>query len=332
MQTVRIVFFGTTDDSVGVLSAIRKSDIPGIKLEVVCVVTQPPRPVGRSKEPVGTAVAAWADAKRISTLTFANDPAKPWLIADEAAAANAIATFKPDLILSACYGQKIPMDAIRSATFGGLNIHPSPLPRWRGADPVPWTILSGDSQTGVSLVTLEEKFDAGMVIAQKKVPVTDKAEPDALRSRLFTLGTDLFLAVIADVVRGHAEGVPQDAAQSTYARKLTRQDGFVSPKSLGLPVPQPDETDSPLLSQSMRVTGETMPQTVVRMIRALSPWPGVWTLVRLTPQGHGDGIVKRMKVLDAHVANDGTLIIDHVQLEGKQPVTFAQFHEAYFPT
>ncbi|MBI4066177.1 methionyl-tRNA formyltransferase, partial [Candidatus Gottesmanbacteria bacterium] len=189
--TARIIFFGSTGDSVSVLEKL-------ITPRVRAVVTQPARPVGRKQMLTPTPVETWAKARGIAVLSFPSDPEKPWLYADERQVIDALQPLKANLLVSACYGQKIPWETIRQARFGGLNVHPSLLPRWRGADPVPWAILAGDHQTGVTVATLSEKFDEGAVVAQKKFPIIDSDTSDALRTTLFTIGADLLMEVIPE--------------------------------------------------------------------------------------------------------------------------------------
>ena len=161
MNTIKTIFFGSTNDSLIVLNKIST-------LDIACIVTQPARPVGRDKVVTPTPVELWAKKQNTTLLTFPSDGEKPWLYKDESMVIETLATIKADLIISACYGERIPFQTIHAARFGGVNVHPSLLPRWRGGDPVPWAILAGDHQTGVSVVTLGESFDQGIILGQKK--------------------------------------------------------------------------------------------------------------------------------------------------------------------
>lgn len=331
MKTVRVVVFGSTADSLLVFEPLRTLKTASMQFSVVAAVTQPPRPAGRHGFPVPTPVEAWAHDNKITILTFDNDKEKPWRIADEDAAITALDAVPADIYVSACYGQKIPMPAIKKIPFGGVNVHPSLIPRWRGADPIPWTIMMGDAQTGVTVITLEEKFDHGKILGQKKLPVSEKDEPDALRSKLFGMGAALLADILPAYIDGSLKTTDQDPALACYARKLNREDGFISAATLGIGggTQQPDGTDSPILTTEMRITDEETPEAVVRMIRALSPWPGVWTLVKIRDPQQNQGAVRRMKILQAHADPAGMLVIDSVQLEGKKPVPFRQFTQAY---
>jgi len=284
---MKIIFFGSTSDSVIVLGKLS---------EVVAVVTQPPRPIGRDKVITPTPVDAWAKAHQLPILSFATNPDKPWEYADEQAVVDTLQPFKADLFVSASYGQKIPSALINAAKYGGLNVHPSVLPRWRGTDPVPWTLLSGDHQTGVTIVTLSTtKFDVGRIIAQKKIPVTPHDTTVPLREKLFELGAELLCESLPDYVSGKNKGAAQKTENEPYAKRLTRDDGFEKWENIIDP------------AQSEKIN---------RKFRSFYPWPGLWTLV--------DG--KRLKILKF------THEPVTVQLEGKTPVSWEQFKSAYLPS
>lgn len=264
---MKILFFGSSSDSMLVLQKLSG---------VVAVVTQPPKPVGRKQVITPTPVAMWAKSHSLPQTSL-----------------DVLSPFKADIFISASYGEKIPIDAIKSARYGGLNVHPSLLPRWRGADPVPWAIFSGDHQIGVSIVTLSEKFDQGSIIAQKKIPITDTDTSGPLRTELFRIGADLLTQTLPDYVSGKNRGVPQKIQDEPYARRFVREDGFESWENILNP------------KESARIN---------RKFRALHPWPGLWTTFH----------EKRLKIL---LFDTEPRII---QLEGKRPVSWEQFKTAYF--
>jgi methionyl-tRNA formyltransferase len=276
---MNIVFFGSTSDSVLVLKKL-----PAVR----AVVTQPPKPVGRKQIITPTPVEMWATKHDIPTTTL-----------------DVITPFTPDLLVSASYGEKIPFVNIKNSTYGGLNVHPSILPRWRGADPVPWAIITGDHQIGVTVVTLSEQFDRGKIIAQKKKPITQKDFSVALRTKLFAMGADLLANSLDDYLSGKNTGVAQKTGNEPYARRLTRDDGFEPWEHLIDP------------SQALRIN---------RKFRAFHPWPGLWTRLPSLRSGVGGQATfseKRLKILSF----EATPLI--VQLEGKKPVPWKQFNTAY---
>ena len=340
MQNVKIIFFGSTSDSLIVLNKLHSLVIGHWSLDIVSVVTQPPRPVGRKQTMTPTPVEMWAKEHKIPVLSFASHPEKSWAYADEQQVIDTLQPFKADLIVSACYGQKIPSQTISSAQFGGLNVHPSLLPRWRGADPVPWAILSGDHQTGVTVVTLSEKFDDGNIIAQKKIPIVHSDTSPALRTKLFTIGADLLIEVLPGYLsrlsfprtresRVKKIWIPGSSPRMTirsmqtkfpYARRLSRHDGYEPWEALEKSFLDPDE--------AIRID---------RKFRAFSPWPGVWTEIAMqatqaSPARPDNKQKQRLKILACHLSPEPyRLIMDIVQLEGKTPVSWKQFVSAHIP-
>ena len=295
---MNVLFFGSTTDSVIVLEKL----VSLKTITISCVITQPPRPVGRKQIITSTPSEIFAKGKNIPVLSFPSSVEKPWIFTNEQTVIDTLEPFQADLLISASYGQKIPTKTIQEARFGGLNVHPSLLPRWRGADPVPWAILSGDHQTGVTVVTLSEKFDEGKIIAQKKINITDNDFSDPLRTKLFAIGADLLGEVLPDYVAGSLKGHPQAKTDGPVSKRLTREHGFELWTSLQLA--QKDQEEA---------------QRIDRKYRAFTPWPGVWTTVNN----------KRLKILTCHVSSDSCLVIDTVQLEGKNPVSFTQYRQAY---
>lgn len=289
---MKILFFGSTTDSIIVLEKI-------VSFGVSAIVTQPPRPVGRDKIITPTPVELWAKQHGITTLSFESNQEKPWLFHDEQQVIDTLEPIKADLLISASFGVKIPWQTIEKAPYGGFNIHPSLLPRWRGADPVPWAILSGDHQIGVSVVTLSQEFDKGTILAQKKIPILPTDTSDPLRTKLFEIGADLLIDLLPTYFLtfpnfAHVHNVKKSHA-SPYARKFKREDGF-----------EPWE----------KIIDPSASERISQKFRALHPWPGLWTTF----------YSKRLKILEfMHMPVT-------VQLEGKKPVSWGQFKKAYLPS
>ncbi len=321
MTELRVLFFGSTSDSVLVLEKLFTCTIQHSAVRIVAVVTQPPRPIGRKQVVTPTPVETWAKNHSLTVLSFPSQPEKPTLYQNEQTVTDTLQPLATDLLVSASYGQKIPWPTIQKARYGGLNVHPSILPRWRGADPMPWTILSGDHQTGVTIVTLSENFDEGKIIAQKKIPVTNTDLPDALRATLFSQGADLLIGALPDYISGNNQGNPQNPSNITFARRLTREDGFVPWELIQKAIAGENvlRVQWPTL---FRLSEDSLAQTMKRALRALTPWPGLWTKVPIKGQD------KRLKILRLSAAGDH-LTIEEVQLEGKNPVPFTQFQAAY---
>lgn len=309
---MNILFFGSTTDSVIVLEKL----LTVKNTEISAVVTQPPRPVGRDQTITPTPVEQWAKEHNTAVLTFTSNSEKPWLYADTQQVIDTLQPIQADVLISASYGQMIPWETISATRYGGINIHPSILPHWRGADPVPWAILNNDHQIGVTVVTLSKTFDEGKILAQEKIPLTPTDTSDPLRTKLFGMGADLLAETLPLVFTGKikAKDMHMPDPKPPYARKCTRDDGFEPWETLRLSMTEGKDADR-----------------IDRKFRALDPWPGVWTEItnsqsdKVTTQNK-----KRLKIVKLHLSNK-KIIIDEVQLEGKRPVTWEQFIAAYMP-
>lgn len=307
---MNILFFGSTSDSVIVLEKLAHIK----NATISAVVTQPPKPIGRDQIITPTPVETWAKNNSITVLAFDNDPQKPWKYTNEQVVIDALQPIAADVLISASYGQMIPWETISAAQFGGINIHPSILPHWRGADPVPWAIMNGDHQIGVSVVTLSKTFDEGKLLAQEKIPIDSHDTSDPLRTKLFAMGADLLAEVLPLVFTGKikAKDMHMPDPKPPYARKFTRDDGFEPWERLALSATEGTDAD-----------------VIDRKFRALDPWPGLWTKVTHIQSFKIIGAdEKRLKIRKLHLSN-AKIIIDEVQLEGKKPTTWEQFNAAY---
>jgi methionyl-tRNA formyltransferase len=334
-KRLKILFFGSTADSVIVLQKIADAGVEA-------VITQPPRAIGRRNIPVSTPVQQWAEARSIPVAAFPTHPEKPWLYADPDHVRDNLLTLHADLIISASYGQKIPSEIITAASNGGLNVHPSLLPRWRGGDPVPWAILAGDTETGVSVVTLGTAFDAGRIVAQERVSIVETDTSAPLRSTLFTVGAELLSHRLKDIGRYPPENIsfPQDSSDpEPVSRRFTRDDGYLPWEVLkkarngesALAIGEYGY-QAPIIADYVRIKPDlsqerSLAAVLHRFFRALHPWPGIWSKLSI------NNSELRIKILACRLSEDNmTLIIDSVQLEGKKPVPYAQFVQAYGQT
>jgi methionyl-tRNA formyltransferase len=297
---MNILFFGSTENSVTIVTALSNYNISAI-------VTQPPRPVGRKQILTKTPTHLWSEEHNIPVHFFETDPTKKTAYKNESEVIQQLTTYNPQLVISASYGQLIPWEIIDSAEYKGINIHPSLLPRWRGADPTPWTILSGDSETGVTIVGLSKQFDEGKIFAQERIKVPQNIYHEDLRQLLFKRGADLLVKTLPSIIDRTNTGTNQDKALATYARRLTREDGYIPWKILqpALAGEQIAKEQLPIFFQQFE---DSQKNLINRAIYALTPWPGVWTKVRINNQE------KRMKLLN----------LDLVQIEGKTPQPFRE--------
>jgi methionyl-tRNA formyltransferase len=202
---------------------------------------------------------------------------------------------KADLGLLASYGQILTEKEINHFQFGILNVHPSLLPKYRGGKPVVPTLLNGDETTGVTIIKLVEKVDAGPIIGQVKERVLVPDTAESLEKRLFELGGGLLNTILADYLASKITPRAQDEKQASYAPRLKKEDG--------------------------EVAWQKSPVYLERFIRAMWPWPGAG--IHKLP-----GLLKSLKLLKGHLEK-GKLVLDLVQLEGKRPTAFRQFLTGY---
>lgn len=312
---MNIILFGSTEDSVIVAKTLHT------KYPISCVVTQPEKPVGRKKTITKTPLELWAKEQKIPCMTFRQDEEHPWQYKQEEEVTNSLSSFKPDLFVTACYGQKLPTSTLALPTYGSLNIHPSLLPRWRGADPVPWTILAGDAQTGVTISLVTDTFDSGNIVAVKKIPVPTHDTPDTIRTALFTLGAELLVETIPEYIKGSIKPTPQKTEDVLVARKLTRDDGYI-PWDVVRSAMKGDDVHREHRHCLLQEIQEPLGTALIRLHRALTPWPGIWTKI---PMSGGE---KRVKLLSLYQQNN-TVLIETLQLAGKNPVSWKTFVDAY---
>ena len=285
---MKIVFFGTPDYVMPILTSLHKKFVTGPgKSPIIAVVTQPPRPVGRKQIPAYSPVDKWAHARKIPIYYSAND-----LIDNPTEAV---------LGILASYGEIIKEDVIDLFPQGILVIHPSLLPKYRGASPVPEAIKNGDETTGVTIFKMDKKMDHGPIISQFKEDVQPTDTGETLRARLFERSADVLVELIEPYLQDKIAPKVQDDSAATYTKIITRENGFIN-------------------------LNKKTPEEAERFIRAMLPWPGAWTQIQLTINNLQ--LTKRLKLLKTHL-EEGKLILDEVQLEGKLPTTWKQFKEGY---
>lgn len=278
---MKIVFFGTPNYVMPILTKLHKEFVTGPgKSPIIAVVTASPKPVGRKQILSYSPVDKWAHEHKIPTFYSANG------------LLNENLDFEIGILAS--YGEIIKKEVIDLFHQGILVIHPSLLPLYRGASPVPEAIKSGDTETGVTILKMDEKMDHGPIVAQFREDILPTDTSDVLRDRLFAKSADVLIETLSPYLKGKIKLKKQDDNAATFTKLVTKQDGFIDLKM-----------KSPIEAE--------------RFIRAMSPWPGAW--MYLPNQ-------KRLKLLKSHLENE-KLVLDEVQLEGKLPVTKKQFDEAY---
>jgi methionyl-tRNA formyltransferase len=214
MSAATILFAGTPEFARASLCALVESNN-----KPALVLTQPDRPSGRGKKLTASPVKVYAESQQI-------DVWQPTTLKDPDVVGK-IAALNPDIIIVAAYGLILPQAVLDIPQSGCLNVHASLLPRWRGAAPIQQAILQGDAETGICLMRMEAGLDTGPVFACDVTPVTSVDTAGELHDRLATMGGDLLVAKLGDILDGKLEALPQDDSLATYAGKISRQDAAI---------------------------------------------------------------------------------------------------------
>ena len=234
---MRIVMMGTGRFAEPTFEAVLASPH-----QVVGLVTNPDRPSGRDREMLrGMKKIALARGVPVLQPESINTP--------EGAAA--LRETKPDLLLVAAYGQILSKDVLSTAAQGGINVHASLLPKYRGAAPIAWAIYHGETRTGVTIIKMSVALDAGDMLAQESIDICTEETAGELEQRLGVLGARLATQVIDQIEKGTARGSKQDPAQVTKAPKLKKEHGLI-------------QWDRPA-------------RAICNQIRAMQPWPTAYT-------------------------------------------------------
>jgi methionyl-tRNA formyltransferase len=231
----KIVYLGSGEFGIECLDALSISEH-----DLRFIVTQPPHPAGRGREPHPTPVARWADAHSIPFIEVDNVNASEII--------EKIAGYEPEMIVVIAFGQKIGNELINLPPKGAINVHASLLPKYRGAAPINWAIINGETTTGISIITLAEKMDAGQIVAQEETEIGPDETAGQLHDRLAKIAAPLLLRTVGQIADGTAVYTEQDHDKATLAPKLRKSDGF-------LDFAEPAEV-------------------LARKIRGFWPWPG----------------------------------------------------------
>jgi methionyl-tRNA formyltransferase len=211
---VRIVFFGTPEFAVPSLEGLIASPH-----SVVGVVTQPDRPRGRGQRVTDSPIKAVARARGLDIL----QPVR----LREPEVMEALSAWAPDLGVVAAYGKLIPAEMLDLPALGMINVHASLLPKYRGAAPVHRAVINGETETGVTIMRMVVALDAGAMFAKVTRPIQPDETSDVVERDLARLGVPPLLSVIDQLAKGSAREEPQDDAQSTYAARLTKDEGLI---------------------------------------------------------------------------------------------------------
>lgn len=227
---------GTPDFSVPILQELVASEY-----EVVLVVTQPDRPKGRKRKLTPSPVKEEALKHDIPVF----QPEKLRVDYEE------IIAYKPDLIITAAYGQLLPNELLEAPGYGSINVHASLLPELRGGAPIHYAILQGNKETGITIMYMVEKLDAGDILTQEKVTIEETDDVGMLHDKLSKVGASLLLTTLPKLFAGELTPIKQDETKATFAANIRREQERIDWKQTSL--------------------------EVYNQIRGLRPWPGAFT-------------------------------------------------------
>lgn len=263
-ERARTIFLGSGQFAVPVVAALARH--PQVRL--LGIITAPAR--GRAPDVTDLPVADWASQHHLVTY-------RPARLRDQSAI-DAVARGTPDLLVLADYGQIVPDALLTMPRYGALNLHPSLLPRHRGASPIPAAILAGDSESGVSLMQMDAGLDTGPLLAQRRMPLTRAETAPELEARLAIMAADLLAETLGPWMAGQLTPAPQSVDGATITRPLRREDGRLDPEQ-GI-------------------------EFLDRQMRAYQPWPGTFVETR-----EGRIIVRDARPLDAGASRQPGMLL-----------------------
>jgi methionyl-tRNA formyltransferase len=296
---MRIVFMGTPDFAIPSLEALLKSGD-----HVVGVITQPDRPKGRGQTLTPSPIKLVAQREQLPLM-------QPTKMKDQAFL-DALASRKPDLIAVAAFGRILPPAVLKLPPRGCINVHGSLLPKYRGAGPIQWAIINGETETGITTMLMDEGMDTGAILLQDRIAITPEDTAGTLSPRLAELGGHLLIETITQLKADALVPRQQDHSQATLAPLLKKEDG--------------------LIDWTMNAAA------IANRVRGLSPWPGaytfagedrwtIWRTVAATEQAKASpGTVTQVTKDAIHVATgNGVLMLMELQPANSRRMTVAQY-------
>jgi len=298
---IKIIFIGTPKFGAIILERLIKNNY-----KPILVITAPDKPVGRKNVLTPSEVKLAVQKYKISIL----QPEKVSNIKGQ------LSNIKPDLIICAAYGQILPKEILEIPKYGCLNIHPSLLPKYRGASPIQTALLNNDKETGITIYVMDEKMDHGPILAGRELKIPNSKENyETLNKKLAEIGVKLLIETIPKWVKGEIKAKPQDESKASYTKIIKKEDG--------------------------KIDWSKSAQEIEQQIRAFHPWPASFTF------WSKNGKNLQMKILESDILKSNQkspigkvilsdkkilvkckkdfLIIKKLQIEGKKPMNSEDF-------
>ena len=299
----KIIFFGTPQFAETILEKLVAE-----KYNIAAVFTRADKKAGRKQVLEKSPVKKLAEKKSIQIYQPAD------FVRNNVV--EKIAKMRPDLIVVAAYGKILPKAILEIPKYGSINVHASLLPKFRGASPIQEAILSGEKETGVTLMLMNEKMDAGEIFKQEKVMIFENDNTETITKKLADQGAKLLIKTLPEWISGNIKAVPQDEKKASYCRIIKKEEGLVDWNNSG--------------------------KAIFNKWKAYHPWPGIFTFFSY------DKRQKRIKLIDIDLLLDsdsgeetgkvveyegrigvqtsrGIIILKKIQEEGKRTVSIEEF-------
>ncbi len=314
---IEIVYFGTDEYAAQTLEALVNTR----DFKIVMVVTQPDRPVGRNQEMIKSPVKMAAEKYGIEVIqpetlkTIATQRTYTPTAPLEGGAAYVPTVLPPaDLNIVYRYGLIIPQHILDLPKKGTINIHPSLLPKYRGPSPIQTAIMNGETETGITIMLMDEKMDHGPILAQETFAIEADDTYHTLSARMTPRVNELLSQTIPRFLSGEINSKPQDDSAATFSKILSRDDG--------------------------KIDWNKSADEIYNLYRGLTPWPGVWTMWRgkrlkllsLKPSPTRGGTEGGVTITDGRLCvscGNGSIEVLELQLEGKKAVDVKTFLQGY---
>ena len=291
----KIVFMGTSNFSVPILKSLYQNGYP-----IVTIYTQPPQKSMRGQKVNKSPIQKMAENLCIECRT-------PDSLKENNEEYNFLKLLNPDLVIVVAYGQLIPKNYLSLSKHGFINIHASLLPKWRGAAPIQRSIMNLDKETGVSIMKIVEKLDAGPVMMQEKINVTSEMNAEDLSNKLSDLSSKLILECIDEIEVGKAKFIDQDEQKATYAKKINKDEG--------------------------KINWDNSAENILAQINSLLPNPGAWfsfmgERYKILKASISETEGEKGKVIDNNLTiacKSKSIKVNEIQRQGKNKQSTSEF-------
>ena len=291
----KIVFMGTSNFSVPILKSLYQNGYP-----IVTIYTQPPQKSMRGQKVNKSPIQKMAENLCIKCRT-------PDSLKENNEEYNFLKLLNPDLVIVVAYGQLIPKNYLSLSKHGFINIHASLLPKWRGAAPIQRSIMNLDKETGVSIMKIVEKLDAGPVMMQEKINVTSEMNAEDLSNKLSDLSSKLILECIDEIEGGKAKFIDQDEQKATYAKKINKEEG--------------------------KINWDNSAENILAQINSLLPNPGAWfsfmgERYKILKASISEAEGEKGKVIDNNLTiacKSKSIKVNEIQRQGKNKQSTSEF-------